>query len=237
MEPYRFVYLLLVGAAFLIWLVIFLLRKDLRKEVLTMSALVGVLGVSQILWVGRYWRPEYAFPIGSLPIGLEDILLAAFLYGGVGSVLWQFVADQRYICRPAYMKNPLRNTRILAFLSGPSVFIVLEAIGRWNIVYTSTIALLIPAALLCILRPAYTRAVVANGLLLGALSLVLLAGAEALFPGFIAHTWNLPVLSGWVLLGVPIEEPIFHFAAGTCFAVAYECLFNCQPVRVAYARS
>ena len=228
MGPYRYVYLLLVGAAFALWLVIVMLRKDLRKEIFVMSLLVGLMGVSELVWAGQYWRPEYAFPLGALSLGPEDILLAAFLYGGVGSVAWQFVANERYTCRPSYTKDPLRNACVLALLGAPVMFIALDLLVPLNIVYTATLALLVPAVLLSILRPGYMRAILANGFLLGTLSFALLAGANALFPGFIAHVWNLSALSGLMLLGVPLEEPIFHFAAGACFAVAYETLFNCR---------
>jgi len=229
MDPYRFAYLLLVVVAFLIWLLIFCLRKDLRKQMLVMSGLASLLGITQLLYVGTYWTPEYAFPLDRIPIGIEDFLICAFFYGGIGSVLYKVVSNQTYICRPAARTRFGLFARILPLVAGLATFLVLTVGTHVNIIYTSTSGMLATALVLVILRPIYAKAVFANGVLFSILAITLLAIANSLFPGFIVHTWNLSVLSGTLIFGVPIEEFYFHFAAGACFAVAYERLFG-RPI-------
>lgn len=55
-----------------VWLFVFLARKDLRKEVLSTSFVIGVVGLFSELWYRRdYWNPEI---FTSHSIGLEDFL-------------------------------------------------------------------------------------------------------------------------------------------------------------------
>ena len=232
MDQYRFVYALMVGAVFLVWLAIFFLRKDLRKEILIMSSLIGLLGITQLLYAGVYWSPEHIFLFYELPLGPEDFLLAALFYGGIGSVLYQFVSNQRYICDPKTPDNSVLIGCVLPLIAGLVTYAIVSS-AHMNIIYATTCTLLIPAITLVLLRPQYAKAVFVNGLCMGVLAVAILILFEALFPGFIEHTWNLPALSGAIILSVPIEEFYFHFAAGACFAVAYECFFNCRPFSLA----
>ena len=230
MDQYRFVYLVMVGVAFLIWLAIFLVRKDLRKEMLVMSGLISVLGVTQLLFAGTYWSPTYVFSVHQLSLGAEDFLVCAFFYGGIGSVLYQFISSKKYVCHPMTRTGSVLPICIVPFTVGLATFLLLSIGTHANIIYTSTFGLLATALTLVSLRPGYAKAVFANGVLLGILDIAILAVLNAVFPGFIEHTWTVSALSGGTIFSVPIEEFYFNFAAGACFAVAYECLFNCKPV-------
>ncbi len=233
MQEYRFVYLFLCIVAFLVWAIAFTLRKDLRKEMLIMSGIVGFFGITQFLYVGEYWTPTYVFPIFGGLIGVEDFLLASFFYGGVGSVLYLYLINRRFICTPH--SRTLKSMAIcgISLVAGILAYLVLTYGTSINIIYTTTIALLVPVVVLVIFHPSFFRLAFTNGLLMGLLAVGILAATNALFPGYIESTWNLSVLSGLLWAGVPIEEFLFHFAAGGSFAVGYECLFNC---RIAYTR-
>ncbi len=197
---------------------------------LVMSGLASLLGLTQLLYVGTYWAPEYAFPLYRIPIGIEDFLLCAFFYGGIGSVLYKVVSHQTYIYRSATRTRSGVSVRILPLATGLATLLILTVSTHANIIYTTTCGMLATALTLVILRPIYAKAVFANGMLFGILAVAILAIVNSVFPGFIEHTWNMAALSGVTIFAVPIEEFYFHFAAGACFAVAYECLFNRRPI-------
>ena len=47
-------------------------------------------------------------------------------------------------------------------------------------------------------------------------------GLVWLTPGYIAHVWNLPALSGVLIGGIPPEELLFGFSFGWYWAGVYE---------------
>src|SRR4051812_21126766 len=71
---------------FCIWLVLFLLRKDLRKEMLLISIFSVPFGLTQYLFGADYWHPEYIF--GHTFFGFED-LFYMFAVGGITGVIYE----------------------------------------------------------------------------------------------------------------------------------------------------
>ena len=66
-----------------IWLVLYLLRKDIRKEMLIMSLIIAVVGpISEYWYFKDYWYPKMVLgplhPFG----GLEDLLFGFAAGGG-----------------------------------------------------------------------------------------------------------------------------------------------------------
>ena len=73
----------------IIWLILFLIRKDLRKEILIMSFFSTPLGpLSEKLYLRDYWHPEF---FSNTAIKIEDVLFAFFIGGRRGNLrrnLW-----------------------------------------------------------------------------------------------------------------------------------------------------
>jgi len=59
LTPLCYAYLAGSIVLFAVWLVFFLARKDLHKEMLTMSVLIGVLSVvtGYVWWTVEWWKP------------------------------------------------------------------------------------------------------------------------------------------------------------------------------------
>ena len=66
------------------WFLLFWVRKDLRKMMLTMSIMALPLAFFDLMFVPSYWNPVTLFHI---PIGIEGFLFA-FSVGGIASVLY-----------------------------------------------------------------------------------------------------------------------------------------------------
>jgi hypothetical protein len=81
MTPLCYAYLAGSLVLFAIWLVFFLLLKDLRQEMLTMSVLIGVLSVvtGYVWWTVDWWKPP---TITRTIVGVEDLVMG-FAAGGI----------------------------------------------------------------------------------------------------------------------------------------------------------
>lgn len=85
--PYKFAGIIGIFIFFLIWLILYLHKKSLRKEMLIMGILTLPFGpISEILYLKDYWHPQYLINI--FGFGIEDLLFA-FLIGGIGAVIYE----------------------------------------------------------------------------------------------------------------------------------------------------
>ena len=56
---FQYAYLLGTLGFLLIWIVLFLNRRDLRRKMLTMSLLIAPIGpFSELFYLRDYWRPQ-----------------------------------------------------------------------------------------------------------------------------------------------------------------------------------
>ncbi|KAF0236691.1 MAG: Uncharacterized protein FD167_4513 [bacterium] len=92
---YKYAYLIgVLSILFPIWLFLLIRRKDLRKEILLTSIVIGLLGpFSELLYLRDYWHPE---TIGTYPFGPEGFLFG-FLLSGI-AVSIEVVRQRRTTC-------------------------------------------------------------------------------------------------------------------------------------------
>jgi hypothetical protein len=218
---YQFAYflgtLLLLGP---IWILFFYLRKDLRKKLFFTSITCGMLGPFSGLWFSKdYWRPE---KIGNLPIGIEDILYC-FLLGGVASCLYHVFLSTK---PEKDYKNPA-NIWVMALLFGAAYvpMILLIRFGL-NSVYASTFALIIMSCIMVFLRKYLIVKSIFSGLILMLLTLAGYAIFLNFFPEIFNRWWILENISRIYFIGVPIEELIWAFGAGSFLGILYDFANN-----------
>ena len=83
-------YSYLIGALILlaVWIILFLWRKDIRKEMLVISSLIAVLSLPlNYLYAQDWWHP---LTITGTHLGIEDIILG-FAGGGIAAVVYEVV--------------------------------------------------------------------------------------------------------------------------------------------------
>lgn len=90
MESYRYAYLIGSLMFGVVWFYIYKRRPDLRKEQLFMSFVICLLGLSEHLFFGKYWKPQFIIALPAINAGIESLLLC-FFYGGIASTLYEFV--------------------------------------------------------------------------------------------------------------------------------------------------
>jgi hypothetical protein len=86
MHPYAYLVGNLIFA--LAWLILFLARKDLRREMLTLSFIGSIFFPLALIYLPDYWYPDHIG--GNYLIGIEDFLFA-FLIAGIGAVLYEVI--------------------------------------------------------------------------------------------------------------------------------------------------
>ena len=106
----KYAYLLGTIIFLIIWLILYLHRKDLRKEMIVMSMLVAILGMfsEYLWWTHDWWRPQ---TITGTTIGIEDLLLG-FTNGGIAAVLYEELFKKRMY----KYKSRNHNLRVLSLI-------------------------------------------------------------------------------------------------------------------------
>ncbi|OGI67119.1 hypothetical protein A2823_01660 [Candidatus Nomurabacteria bacterium RIFCSPHIGHO2_01_FULL_41_91] len=214
----------------LVWLVLFIVRKDLRREILTMSVLIAPLGITQIFFFRDYWHPTYSLGTIFGVVGLEEIIFC-FLIGGIAAVIYEEIFGLRYAKR--HVKNHLY------FMLGCSVLGILGMIiGNivlgFNSMYVSIVLLLLISIAILIFRHDLLKDALFSGLLVGLfmfISYTLLF--NTIFDGVIQKWWLLKNLSGILVSGVPIEELAWAFSWGLVAGPAYEFITGLKFKKIA----
>ena len=217
--PYQYAYLLMVGVFGVVWLSFFILRKDMRHQQLFVSMFTAPLGpVTQILWFYKdYWRPEYVWTVTvfRVPVGIEELLFAFFI-GGIGSVMYEVVF------RKAYRRGHRRiKATIFIILFVGVTLSALKVIG-WNTVWASSIALILASVVMIYLDKDLRWDWAMSSVLMFFFVIAIYLLCFSFFPAIISKFWVPTGLSGFNLLGIPVEELVWFVSWAMFSGVAYE---------------
>src|SRR6266498_847577 len=72
------------------WVVIFIVRRDLRRQMIIMSLINSLYGFTEHFYYGEYWHPVFTFKLPGINASLDSILLM-FIYGGLTAALVKLV--------------------------------------------------------------------------------------------------------------------------------------------------
>lgn len=221
MEQYKFAYLTGCFLFGIIWLLIYKFRPDLRKEQLFMSYFISIFGLTEHLFFGSYWKPQFIFSIPGFNVGIESILLC-FFYGGITSTLYEFVFSEHL---KRYRKIP-KSKRVLeidlAIFLGSVLLFMFWLIFNINIIYSNSLAFIAVGTLFIWYRRDLFIPALLNGVIVSIVSFLILVLFGFLFKGIFDSWWQLNLLSGIRLLSVPVEEIIWHFCLGFAAGPMYE---------------
>lgn len=221
--PEQFFYLSFTGIYFVIWIILFLLRKDLRKEMLALGVVFGIAGViSQLTHVVDWWQPP---TITGTRIGIEDFLIGFFM-GGVVGVLYEEFFKKHF--RSVRKRKPtffnwffhwsLLGLFAVSFLASFYIF------GLHSF-YAALVALCLFTFYMLVMRRDLIVDSLVSGVLTVIVGTVVYLLLFLLFPNYIVQFWYLPdVWFSKMLLGIPLAEYIWYFFAGAFIGPLYEYL-------------
>lgn len=207
----------------IVWLIIFLFRKELRKEMFWVSVFTAPFGLTEPLFVPEYWNPPSLFNL-ALKIGFDiESLIFSFAIGGMGAVIYGVFFKIKY---KKMSKHEIHNKRhrfhLMTLISPLIIFVVLFFLTNLNPIYSAIVAMFIGgiSAILC--RPDLKEKVLVGGALFLGLYLLFFFFFNLIYPGLVKEIWNLSAISGILILGVPIEELMFAFSFGMLWSSVYE---------------
>jgi len=214
MVGYTFSYLIGTLALLVIWVILFLQRKDTRKEILIISIVLGFVGlIVDPIYASDWWFPTLI--TNTIP-GIESFLLG-FAIGGITTAIYPILFKKKM-----KKENEKINLNFL-FIGGLviALFLALYFAGL-NSFHAAIPAFLIPTIIIYIKRKDLIINSIVSAILLTIISLLFYLLPELITPGWISATWNFELISGIIILKAPLEDLIWIFMVGLLIGPFYE---------------
>jgi hypothetical protein len=216
MLPLKYGYAVLVSVGMILWTVIFILRRDLRKSMIQMGIAYGLLSVvtAYIWWTRDWWHP---FTITGTKVGIEDFF-TGFGAGPVMMTIYQFFFNKKLVTTIP------KTVASLAPRVGFSAC-VLAAIHIliYGFHLTSFWAFSVSVSVALVVMFVSRKDLIIPGIISGALTAVFILplywATILTTPEWVAKTYNFVHLSGVLFMGIPIEELVFWFLAGAFIGI------------------
>jgi hypothetical protein len=211
------------STAFLLpWVALYLANAKLRTVMWRTSLVIALFGLTEPIFVPRYWNPPSLFELAQRTGFDLESLIFTFGIGGIGAALYATLARQHFVPVSTERRmGPLHRFHVAALLVPPVVFVPLHFLP-WNPIYTVITSLAIGAIASVACRPGLRVKTLIGGALFLSLYSVFMLGLVWLTPGYIEQVWNLPALSGVLIGGIPLEELLFGLAFGLYWTGVYE---------------
>jgi len=217
---FQYTYLLMTLMFLVIWLVLFLLRKDFRSEMLKISIIFAIAGpLSEIVYLRDWWRPV---TITGTAVGIEPAIVG-FGIAGVASVLYKFVFNEKYKSERGKKSNKTERMRLAWILV---LFAVVFFGGTYllNIssLYITILAFGLPALVIYFRRRDLIVTSLVSGFLLLIVASLVYSILSVVTPGWIEAFYlfyNTPKI---ILFNVPIDDIVWYFMAGAFIGPLYE---------------
>ncbi len=214
MLPIHFGYLILVIVGMIFWTIFYILRKDLRKFMIYTATLYGILSLvtGYIWWTVDWWHPE---TITGTRIGVEDFF-TGFGAGGVMMVIYQVFFKKKII---SSQKSIYSLFRILFSVVVLTVIHVLIKYIGFTSFQSFTLVTTLATVFMWIIRKDLIIPSLWSGILTTICILPLYWTTIITTPGWVSATYDFRYLSGILTMGIPVEELIFWFIAGSFIGI------------------
>lgn len=213
----QFAYLVAAILFVIVWTILFVHRKDLRKEMLIMSLIAAPLGLFDLFAVPLWWSPE---TLGNIPVGIEGIIYS-FCIGGMAAVLYAEISHKRLQHIHKYHKS----AALIVFATTAAIFLPLAIERVANPAILVYIALLSGIGVTLYFRKDLVRGALIGAFSYGVLYFAIIKVWFSLYPG--AADWflfqGLPQVH---LCGVPLWELLFGMIFAAYWGNIYELLFG-----------
>lgn len=219
-----FAYLITSLLLLVIWVIFYYLRPESRRKMFYLSLLTAPLGLTEPLFVPSYWLPFTLFDLARKTGFDFESLLFSFAVGGIATVLYEtFLRTKRKKVGSQEQFQRKHRFHRLALLSPFLSFAIAYFFMPINPIYSAILAMSVGALACWLCRPDLLKSMIIGSLLFFAIYfIVFLIGFVWVFPGYVKEVWNLPAISGILVVGVPIEELLFAASLGSMWSSVYE---------------
>ncbi|MBI2627486.1 hypothetical protein HYW72_00995 [Candidatus Nomurabacteria bacterium] len=211
-------YLIGVLMYFPVWLILYIYRKDLRKEILLMGSLVAIVAtfMEAFIWTKDWWKPT---TITGTIVGIEDILFGFFVGGIIVSIYEEIFKDKLVKIRGK------KNTHLKHFII---VILLSTFIGNFTFFYinihsfySSLFTMLIPTLVIYFYRKDLIILSLTSGVIITLISIPIYYIIFSFDPTAI-NFWIHKNISGIMLLNIPVEDLVWFFVTGMFISPLYE---------------
>lgn len=212
--------------ALVFWGFVFWRKPGFRREMRKISWYTMLFGFTEPLFVPEYWAPPSLFDLAERTGFDIESFVFSFAIGGIGVVLYRLVFPANLVALPAHEKQYEQHRLHQFILFLPiAIFLGLAFLTGLNPIYNGVIALFFGALATLYCRPDLKPKIWIGGLLFLVIYIVYFGSLLLVFPQFVDSHWNLAVLTGTKILGIPLEELLFAFSFGMYWSGLYEHIF------------
>lgn len=217
--PEQYIYLFFVDLILLIvWGVLFIARKDTRREMLYVSSFIGILTlITGPLFLSDYWEPK---TILGYSFSIEDFLFG-FFTAGISAVTYEILFRKKYQEKKD-LKHHWSSFLLPSIIGTLTLLLILMYVFNLNSIYALVISSLFLVFIFSFFRKDLLPNAIANGLIFTAIYFILFSAFLVLFPGVLEQWWKLEHLSSIFFLGIPVEELLWAFSWGAVCGPFYE---------------
>ncbi len=218
---------LLVFFFFVIWLVFFLLCHKLHRQMFIIGLFLVASSPVNIIWHYDYWHPLYIF---GTSFRFEDFFWG-FAFAGIAATAYEFFFHKhlRAENKLSLVTTGLRMIKLLFIIIIGLLFIFTNILGL-NSIYSISIGIVATIIYMLWQR----RDLIYPALWSGFFSLLFIFIFYIIwlhiYPGVFVKFWQMNVISGILVLGIPVEELIWFFLAGMLLGPMYEFITGAYVV-------
>ena len=208
-----YVYLIGTGIYALLWVILFFIRKDLRRKMFFASLFAAPLGISERLFIPNYWIPQFQAIYLFKDLFLESFLFCFFL-GGVVSVIYQVLFGEKLF--------EIKDINPLLTLIAPILFLTyFLRIFKVNLMYYVFSSMFIGSFFVLFRMREKSKKIIYSAIINTLLYSIFYFILWYSFPELPA-SYQFQNLSGLLIGGIPIEEFLWIFSFALYWTPIYE---------------
>lgn len=225
---YKYAYLVGNLLLAIIWLAIFFIRKDLRREQM-ISGLVAAIAApltDYLVFYKDYWRPEYSLGlnVNGVQLGIESPLFG-FLIGGISTVIYEaFTRRKAIFSKP---RNKLALAVIVVNILGT---FFLTSLGL-NSIWASVTMLVMESIYMIYVDRDLINDMFWSPIILIIIIITLYSLWFWIYPDAYHKFWVTEKMTGILLGRIPLEEIFWFFSAALFFGILYEFWRNARKYK------
>ncbi len=218
---YDYAHAYLIGSLIILpfWSLPLYHRKDLARELLSMSVIGGLLAVLFAPpFLHDYWHPTYVLPLWSFG-GIEDFIYGFFIVG-IASVVYEELFGKKFVKRKGRKKSFSRFA-LPALVLYALAFYLPVYLGLPSI-YAALFSFLVLTSVIVSIRHDLLTDTLVSGLIVGLLTLVGFLLFVKIYPGVVNRFWDLNNVNSTLIIGIPTGELLWAFGLGAAAGPVYE---------------
>ncbi len=220
----QYAFLIWSLALLVIWIIVYLLLRSrkIRREMLVVSLFTSLLGFSEPLFVPVYWSPPTLFDLARRTGFDIESLIFAFGIAGLVAVSYELLFGAHHVAMASHERHSARHRWHTVALASPAVILLAFLSAGVNPIYASFAAFIGAGVFTAFCRPDLIKKMLVSGVLFTLFYFIFFLTLVLAYPDYVHQVWNLPALSGILILGVPLEELMFAAGFGFLWSSIYE---------------